>query len=111
MDNMDEEKIKSTYRDDLLLYRTVDVDFVSKCKEEIITKITCMLEQRLVTFFEQAHKTLQKYSKSSNVRTNLLEVKAVLKRLGQAIGFPRPFTNDVVEEDTEHTEMEKILQR
>lgn len=56
MNNMNEEKIKSTYQKDLPLNNIDDVDFASKSKEEIITKITCSLEKRLITFFEQAHK-------------------------------------------------------
>lgn len=114
MDNMNEEKIKSTYRADLLLNSIDDVDFASKCKDEIITKITCSLEKRLITFFEQAHKTLQKYSSpTKNVRINLLEVKAILRRLGKAVNVSilEPFKNDVVEEDTECKEIENILQR
>lgn len=114
MDNMNEEKIKSTYRADLLLNSIDDVDFASKCKEEIITKITYSLEKRLITFFEQAHKTLQKYSSpTKNVRINLLEVKAILRRLGKAVNVSilEPFKNDVVEEDTECKEIENILQR
>lgn len=114
MDNMNEEKIKSTYHRDLQLNRINDVDFASKSKEEIITKITCSLEKRLITFFEQAHKTLQKYfSPTENVQINLLEVKAILRRLGKAanVSIPEPFKNDVFEGDTERTEIEKLLQR
>lgn len=114
MDDMNEEKMKYTYDRDLILHRINDVDFASKSKEEIITKITCSLEKRLITFFEQAHKTLQKYSSpTKNVHINLLEVKAILRRLGKAVNvsIPEPFQNDVVEEDTERKEIEKILQR
>lgn len=111
---MNEEKIKSTYQKDLPLNNIDDVDFASKSKEEIITKITCSLEKRLITFFEQAHKKLQKYSSSTeNVQINLLEVKEILRRLGKAVNvsIPEPFKNDVFEDDTERKEIEKLLQR
>lgn len=114
MDNMNEERIKSTYHRYLQSNSIDIVDFASKSKEEIITKITCSLEKRLITFFEQAHKTLQKYSSpTENVRNNLLEVKAILRRLGKAanVSIPEPFKNDVFEDDTERKEIEKLLQR
>lgn len=106
--------MKDTCQRDLLLHRINDVDFASESKEDIITKITCSLEKRLITFFEQAHNTLQKNSSpTKNVQINLLEVKAILRRLGKAVNvsIPEPFKNDVVEEDTERKEIEKILQR
>lgn len=111
---MNVEKMKEACQRELLLHRINDVDFASKSKEEIITKITCSLEKRLITFFEQAHKTLQKYSSpTNNVQINLLEVKAILRRLGKAVNvsISEPFKNDVVEEDTERKEIEKIFQR
>lgn len=110
---MNEEKIKSTYQKDLPLNNIDDVDFASKSKEEIIIKITCSLEKRLIIFFEQAHKKLQKYfSSTENVQINLLEVKEILRRLGKAVNvsIPEPFKNDVFEDDTERKEIEKLLQ-
>lgn len=51
MNNMNEEKIKSTYQKDLPLNNIDDVDFASKSKEEIITKITYSLKKKNDYFF------------------------------------------------------------
>lgn len=105
------EKMKSTLKENVLEPGNLNVENVIENRSEILSKMTRVLEQRLVVYLEETKMKLRDYSRHHNVRSSLCEVNAILRRLKQAACYPEPYTNEEEEEDPQEKEVDKILHR
>lgn len=105
----DNEQMKSALKENVLELGNLNVEFVFDDRSEILSKMTRVLEQRLIVYLEQTKMKLHDYSRHHNVRLSLREVKAILRRLKQAACYPEPFKDEEEEEDPQEKEVEEIL--
>lgn len=110
-DIFDNEQMKSALKENVLKLGNLNVEFVFDDRSEILSKMTRVLEQRLIVYLEQTKMKLRDYSRYHNVRLRLREVKAILRRLKQAACYPEPFKDEEEEEDPQEKEVEEILKR
>lgn len=110
-DIFDNEQMKSALKENVLKLGNLNVEFVFDDRSEILSKMTRVLEQRLIVYLEQTKMKLRDYSRHHNVRLRLREVKAILRRLKQAACYPEPFKDEEEEEDLQEKEVEEILKR
>lgn len=110
-DIFDNEQMKSALKENVLELGNLNVEFVFDDRSEILSKMTRVLEQRLIVYLEQTKMKLRDYSRHHNVRLRLREVKAILRRLKQAACYPEPFKDEEEEEDPQEKEVEEILKR
>lgn len=103
--------MKSTLKENVLELGNLNVENVIENRSEILSKMTRVLEQRLVVYLEETKMKLRDYSRHHNVRSSLCEVNAILRRLKQAACYPEPYTNEEEEEDPQEKEVDKILHR
>ncbi|XP_062588789.1 uncharacterized protein LOC134250434 isoform X2 [Saccostrea cucullata] len=67
----------------------MNVDFVAKRRCEVITKMTCILEKRILDALEEAQRNLYELPLTENVDTSLWEVRSIIRRLKQAACYPQ----------------------
>lgn len=111
LDIFNNEKMKSTLKENVLELGNLNVEIVTENRSDILFRMTRVLEQRLVVYLEQTKMKLRDYSRHHNVRSSLGEVNAILRRLKQAAGYSEPYTDDEEEEQSQEKEVDKILQR
>ncbi|XP_061185202.1 uncharacterized protein LOC133193257 [Saccostrea echinata] len=86
-DGKADESLKSTLLQ-LVSTARMNVDFVAKRRCEVITKMTCTLEKRILDVLEEAQRNLYELPLTENVDTSLWEVRAIIRRLKQAACYP-----------------------
>lgn len=80
--------------------------------ETTITEITCILEQRLSDCLDQVRIKLPHCSSGKqNIRSSLLEVNAIIRRLKQAACYPDILQDDEKDEESDEQKIKEELQR
>lgn len=111
LDIFNNEQMKSTLKENVLELGIFNVEIIIENRSEILSKMTRVLEQRLVVYLEQTKIKLRDYSRHHNVRSSLCKVNAILRRLNQATCYPEPYTDEEEEKDPQEKEVDKILHR
>ncbi|XP_048745220.2 uncharacterized protein LOC125658127 isoform X4 [Ostrea edulis] len=93
-DGIVDESLKLKLIDALSKSRMNDVNVIAKNRSEIITKMTCIMEQRFQEHLEEMRRNLHDLPLNENVDASLLEVNALIRRLKQAACYPEPLPEE-----------------
>ena len=109
--NLNNEQMKAEMFKTAKSCEITDVSFEEESRSKIITKMTCILEKRIVHYLQNIKDKLTKCPRTQAVNASLLEANAVLKRLKQAECYPDMESEDakLIEKETE--KVDKILKR
>ena len=109
--NLNNEQMKAEMFKTAKSCEITDVSFEEESRSKIITKMTCILEKRIVHYLQNIKDKLTKSPRTQAVNASLLEANAVLKRLKQAECYPDMESEDakLIEKETE--KVDKILKR
>lgn len=120
-----DEQLKSKLSKEMAKHGVLHVGFVDGNRPAIISKLTCILEERISQHLEKIRTELLKYCSptstiktqnlnywcpTSAIRSSLVEVNAILRRLTQASSYPEPFIENE-EERPDKKEINEILER
>lgn len=120
-----DEQLKSKLSKEIAKHGVLHVEFVDGNRLAIISSLTCILEKGISQHLEHIRTNLLKYRSptstfpnfiwnvlhpTSAIRSSLVEVNALLKRLKQASSYPEPLVENG-EERTDKKEIDEILKR
>lgn len=90
-----------------------DVEFcnLDGTYSKIINRVTCSLEKRLTVFLKQVIFKLYEYSRKHDVKSSLVEVNAILRRLKQAACYPECLSEAHEEGELVNDDVKVFIQR
>lgn len=108
---LSDEQLKSKLFEEMAKRGSLHVKFVDGNRPAIISSLTCVLEERISQHLTQIRtKLLTYWCPTSAIRSSLVDVNAILRRLKQASSYPEPFIENE-EERPDKKEINEKLQR